>query len=50
MKMRTGDASIANGCENIQHGNGYENIPVQHETPADRQTESKRAIRTEPIG
>lgn len=27
MKMRMGDMRIANECENIQHDNGYENVP-----------------------
>lgn len=50
MKMRTGDARIANECENIQHGNGYGNVPIKYETTADKQTESERAISKEPIG
>lgn len=47
MEMRTG---IANECENIQHVNGYENVPVKHETsakikmqkPDSRQTDTDR--------
>jgi hypothetical protein len=42
MKMRTGDARIANECESIQHGKGCVNIPAKHETPSDRQTQIDR--------